>query len=79
MYIYKNALTMKQQPFASLILAKLSNNTTRPETCLSKQSLNSRVSDSHKVQLMILPLCHIKNELFMQLTFQTDSSFCFCK
>ena len=79
MYIYKNALTMKQQPFPSLILARLSNNTTEPETCLSKQSLNFRANDSHKVQLMILSLCHIKNELFMQLTFQTNSGFCFCK
>ena len=79
MYIYKNSLTMKQQPFASMILARLSNNTTGPETCLSKQSLNSRASDSHKVQLMILPLCHIKNELFIHLTFKTDLGFNFCK
>ncbi|KAG4935477.1 hypothetical protein JHK84_049683 [Glycine max] len=39
---------MKQQPFPSLILARLSNNTTEPETCLSKQSLNFRANDSHK-------------------------------
>ena len=68
-----------KQPLGSLILARLSKNTTRPKTCLSKQSLNSKASDSHKVQLMILPLCHIKNELFMQLTFKTDSGFYFGK